>query len=400
MRMAKSHNGAPSRLATPRNASGRRRLKRNILSSYLAKELLLYFVVSFAFFFVVFFVNQILLLAETVLRKRVPLSDVVRLIVYRLPNIISQSAPFATLVGFLMCLGRLVTENEILILRAAGQRYGLILKVVLKVGLGISVFSFIMNDYFLPIGTIAYNRLFRQIILSNPAVELETNAVKRMNDATLVIGDTDGARVSDIVLLDFDDEGNRRIIVSGASEVSSPQGNLAGILMQLHMTDSVVTTLDAENTMQLENYEVVDADNLTLNIFDESIIAPGGGTSPREMTSWDVMRRFREMKRDEDTNPHILSFYDVELNKKFSLPFASFFFALLAVPLALMFGKSGGQAFGLIFGILLSVAYWAANIIGQMFGIRSGLSGFWMMWTPNLVLGLVGIILYFRLRKN
>lgn len=90
----------------------------------------------------IFFVNQILLLAEDILKKRVPVADVVRLIVYSLPAIIAQSAPFATLVGFLMCLGRIMTENEVLILRASGQNYAVFVIPVLILGLGISVISF------------------------------------------------------------------------------------------------------------------------------------------------------------------------------------------------------------------------------------------------------------------
>ena len=96
-------------------------VKNKVLIKYIIKELFLYFAVSFLFFFVVFFVNNILLLAQDILEHRVPLSTVTKLIVYCLPAIIAQSAPFATLVGFLMCLGRMVSDNEILILRASGQ---------------------------------------------------------------------------------------------------------------------------------------------------------------------------------------------------------------------------------------------------------------------------------------
>ncbi|MBR6153676.1 MAG: LptF/LptG family permease [Treponema sp.] len=96
-------------------------VKNKVLIKYIIKELFLYFAVSFLFFFVVFFVNNILLLAQDILEHRVPLPTVTKLIVYCLPAIIAQSAPFATLVGFLMCLGRMVSDNEILILRASGQ---------------------------------------------------------------------------------------------------------------------------------------------------------------------------------------------------------------------------------------------------------------------------------------
>lgn len=370
------------------------RVKNRILVKYICKELLLYFVVSFVFFFVVFFVNQMLLLAETVLQKRVPVGDVARLILYRLPNIVSQSAPFATLVGFLMCLGRLVTENEVLILRATGQRYSLILKCVLAMGMGISIFSFIMNDYFLPLGTIRYNRLYRQIIVSNPAIELESNSIRRMEDMTFVIGDVTGNRVSDLVIFDENDN-EQRVITAGASEMN--EGDLPGVLLELDMENPVVTLLDTEPG---GDYEVVTAGRLRFNIFEDSIIPTSGTTSPREMTSWDLAKLIREMREDSSVSALMINRYDVELNRKFSLPFGSFFFALLAFPLALIFGRRDGQTLGLIFGLVLSVAYWAANILGQMFGIRSGYNAFVMMWSPNLVLGALGILLYLRLRRK
>ena len=95
-------------------------LKDHILIKYLFKDLFLYFLVSFFFFFMVFFVNQILLTVEDLLAKSAPFADVMRIMVYSLPFIIAQSAPFATLVGFLMSLGGMMSSNEILIFRAAG----------------------------------------------------------------------------------------------------------------------------------------------------------------------------------------------------------------------------------------------------------------------------------------
>ena len=86
-------------------------LKNFVLIRYLLKELFLYFLISFVFFFMVFFVNQILLLAEDILKKHVPVMDVVKLLIYAMPFVVAQSAPYATLVGFLMCLGRIMTDN-------------------------------------------------------------------------------------------------------------------------------------------------------------------------------------------------------------------------------------------------------------------------------------------------
>ena len=370
-------------------------IRTNVMTKYIARELFLYFLVCFLFFFVVFFVNQILLLAETILKKRVPVMNVIRLIWYCLPAIIAQSAPFATLVGFLMCLGRLVTDNEVLILRASGQRYSVILLPVVIMGLAISVFSFVMNDYFLPLGTINYNKLFRQIIVSNPAVEMEPHSIKRMNDSTLVIGDVNKDVVSDLVFFENKRNGEQRIIIAQQTDVQKSVS--PGVLMQLNMGEGLVLLM---NTKTPGNYDVLDTDSLTLNVFEDSIITSSGGTSPREMTSWDLWKRMKKLKEKTGTSTRQMNTYSLEFNKKFSIPFGSIFFALLAFPLALVFGRKDGQTLGLIFGIIISVLYWAATILGQMFGLRGGYNGFWMMWGPNLFIGVLGILLYLRLRKR
>ena len=47
----------------------RTELKNHVLIKYLLKDLFLYFLVSFLFFFMIFFVNQILLTVEDLLLK-------------------------------------------------------------------------------------------------------------------------------------------------------------------------------------------------------------------------------------------------------------------------------------------------------------------------------------------
>ncbi|MBQ0040343.1 MAG: LptF/LptG family permease [Treponema sp.] len=370
-------------------------LGNNILVKYVIKELTLYFLVCFAFFFVVFFVNNILLLAEKILEKRVPVASVMKLISYCLPAIVAQSAPFATLVGFLMCLGRLVTDNEVLIFRASGQKYSLILKSVLAMGMAISIFSFIMNDYFLPLGHRNFNRLKKQIISSNPAIELEPMSIKRMNDSIFVIGDVKGTNVSDLVFFDTGNDGKTRLIVAKNSDII--KSTTDGVLMLLEMKDSLVMMID---NLQNGTYDTINSDKLSLSIFEDSIMDSSSGTSPREMTSWDLRKKIKKLDGEKNISKKLMNTYKLEYNKKFSVPFGSIFFAILAFPLALVLGKKDGQTLGLIFGIILSVLYWAATILGQMFGIRGGYNGFWMMWTPNFVLGLLGVLLYLRLKKK
>ena len=370
-------------------------LKNYVLIRYLVKELLLYFSIAFLFFFMIFFVNQILLLAEDILKKRVPVADVTRLIVYSLPAIIAQSSPFATLVGFLMCLGRIMTENEVLIIRASGQNYAVFVIPVIILGLVISVASFFVNDYLLPVGMINYNKLSREIIRSNPAVEIEAHSIKHLNDATIAIGDVKDGVVSDIVFFDRSSGKKERIVVAGESRLSSAKKE--GVLMQLNMSESVVAFIDTEGRT---TFDVLSASLATLNIFDSSVFGGSYSTSPREMTFYDLARKIRDMKQDESVAKQMLNRYIMEYNKKFSLPFGSIFFAFLALPLAFLFGKHNGQTIGLIAGLFICLIYWTMMILGQLFAARNGVNGFWAMWLPNILMGGAGTLFYILLKRR
>lgn len=370
-------------------------LKRFTLQLYIAKELFLYFLVLFFFFFSMFFVNQFLLLAKTILRQRVPVPDVLLLIWYSLPAIIAQSAPFATLVGFLMCLGRMASDNEIMVLRATGQRYSVILLPVLVMGAIISLFSFVMNDYFLPLGNINYLKLQRQIVVSNPGVQIESNTVKRMNKTALVMGEAKDNHVDDLIILDSSQNNQLRIIC--AKDVDAISTTFPGVLLTLSMHSPVVFQLD---TSDKASYDLIDADTMSYNVFDSVILSDSNGVSPREMTSHDLKSLIKSYEADGTFTKLQLNSYYLEYYKKFSIPFGSVFFALLALPLALLFGKKNGQVVGMIIGVVISFLYWAATMIGQQLGYSNGFDGFWTMWTPNVVIGALGVWLYLRLRRS
>lgn len=367
-----------------------KKLKNNVLLRYITKELLLYFAVAFLFFFVVFFVNQILLLAESVLKKRVPFPEVAKLIVLSFPAIIAQSAPFATLVGFLMCIGRIMSDNEVLIIRASAINYSFFIAPVLILGGIISLVSFFVNDYLLPVSLLEYNKLFKHIIVSSPVVDLQMNSIKKFGKTAIIIGETDGNKIKDIIFADKSSKEKSRIIF--AKDTIGANAKKEGVLIQLKMGKNFAVFFDHVDN---KNYECMTSEKALFNIFD-SALTDDQMRAPHEMTAVDLWKEVKTMRQKEDTDGRTLNFYMLEFNKKFSLPSASFFFALLALPLALVFGKTNGQTIGLILGLFICLLYWAAVIVGQLLSVQNGISGFWTMWLPNIAVGLAGAAFYFK----
>ncbi|MBS7261584.1 MAG: LptF/LptG family permease [Treponema sp.] len=369
---------------------------RHVLIKYILKELFLYFTIAFVFFFMVFFVNQILLIAESLLKSKVPLKDVMRLLVCYFPSIIAQSAPYATFVGFLMCLGRMMTDNEILVFRASGFAYRYLAIPVVVLGLVISIVSFIVNDYFLPLGSINATRISKEIFSATPSVELESNSIKNMNGSKIAIGEVKDRDISDIVFFQRDSSGNDRLIIAQDSEVLDEK--VDGLMMQIQMENPVIVSFKSHTN---GDYEVLDSDAVRFNVFDTSVKSSSQTSlNPDQMTSLDLGREIKKLKTEGRTEKRIMNAYKMIYNRKFSIPFASVFFAVLSISLALMFGKHNGQTIGLILGLIICVLNWAMLIMGQLFSTRNGFDGFWAMWIPNILLGGVGIILYLSILKK
>lgn len=372
-------------------------LRDNILIKYLFKDLFLYFLVSFFFFFMIFFVNQILLTVEDLLAKSAPFADVMRIMFYSLPFIIAQSAPFATLVGFLMSLGGMMSSNEILIFRASGFSFLRILLPVAALGLAISIVSFFVNDYLLPLGTIKYNKLMREIMNSTPSIELESNSVKHLDKSSIVIGDVKNNEVSDVVIFDSNDNKDR-VIIAGKSILSGAKEE--GVLMHFDMNDALVLSIDSDHH---NDYDVLKSKKTVMNVFDSALLG-NFSKSAREMTTYDLTKTIHVMKEDKDeTNINYLrnlNIWIMEWHKKFAIPFGSIFFAFLAFSLAFLFGKHNGQMICLFLGIVICVIYWAVQISGQLMVQRVGLNAFWCIWVPNFLVGFFAILFMLKLFKK
>lgn len=84
--------------------------------------------------------------------------------------------------------------------------------------------------------------------------------------------------------------------------------------------------------------------------------------------------------------------YDVEIYKKYSIPFSCIVFALIGAPLGYRVRRGGfGIAAGL--SLLFFLLYWASLIGGEKFADRALLSPMLGMWFANIVLGIFGLIL-------
>jgi lipopolysaccharide export system permease protein len=106
-----------------------------------------------------------------------------------------------------------------------------------------------------------------------------------------------------------------------------------------------------------------------------------------------------ELKRYIQTTPKEDKTYYKALMKfheKFALPFACFTLGLVAMPLGMQ-ARRGKRSMGTVLGIILFLSYYILLSVGWSFGESGALSPVVGMWTPNAVMGAVGIFLLARM---
>jgi len=402
---------------------------------YILSEAFFSFLIAFLFFFFIFFVNQLLLMAREILAKQVPFGQVALLILFSLPQVIALSAPFASLVGTLMTVGRLSSDNEILVFLSSGLSFRNVFLPAITVGIVISILSFIANDILMPGGYVKFAELYRRILLSTPALELEANSVKKFKDTVIVTGNVAGNAIDNVLILDKTSDGERRVIMAANAELKDSGKD--GLSLDLGRA-----FIQSSKEIAREDYDYASAGNLRYWVPQEDLIQAMSSVSPREMSSIDVYKEIRKktielnirmnekrnkvvslafafenslragpashewnrrtsqftafqreaqalqsMSKDRSLSLHWLEFY-----KKFSIPFGAFSFIFLAVTLGLM-AKRSGQTVGFILGLIISVIYWALLFGGQTMGIRLNTSPFWSMWMPNILMLSIGLVL-------
>ena len=85
--------------------------------------------------------------------------------------------------------------------------------------------------------------------------------------------------------------------------------------------------------------------------------------------------------------------YRVEIQKKFSIPFACVVFVLVGGPLGIRTRK-GGFA-NMAIAVAFFIVYYLFLIAGEQLADRRFVSPMLAMWFPNLLFGLVGTYLTF-----
>lgn len=366
-----------------------------ILTRYALKEFFPPFFLALLCFTSILLLDEIFRLTKRFVEKGINLGYLVELLIYVLPVILVLTIPMATLVGILLALGRLSTDNEIAAMKSHGIGFHQILLPLLIVASLIGVFDFFFMDYALPRGNVAYASLKRDINMQNPAFVLEEGVIMKEleREGKLWMYESTSPnihRLQDVKVWDSIWSGQPRFIHATAGDIEIEHGQ-AWLKLYDGLTYEPVPT--APDGFRLTSFV---EHRIALDLSETVERTKYQSESPRTMSMEKLKSHLKQLEGRVARANNSKFIIDksrkaqVEYQKRFSIPFACFVFGLIGVPLGLIVKRSGKMV-GAGIGLTLILVYYLILQFGQEAGENGTLSPALSIWLPNITIGAIGL---------
>ena len=355
-----------------------------ILDSYVLKEVAGPFGFALAAFFLFWFANIFVLAADYLVNKNAPVFLVLRFLVFRIPQATPLAFPFACLFGTLLGFGRLAADNEINAMRTSGVSFLRIIRLPLLAGAAVALLSFLINEHVAPVATDLSTRSFYQILYRSQTLPVEPNIFR---------SDPSTGNTFYIQSVSPDGKTMQNVQIYQPARTSPFVQILTAKSARIEGTQIV---LEHAVETRINNEGQVSA--VTIMATELRLSLPMGDNGQNFLSSsfndtytMNTQQLARDIKYRKQTGQGgtDLAVRELTLGTKYAYPFAAFIAVILAVPLAVRFGKKG-RTLGIVLSIVGLFGYYAMVALAGAFGKNGALDPYLAAWLPNIITAAVG----------
>jgi LPS export ABC transporter permease LptF/LPS export ABC transporter permease LptG len=367
-----------------------------LLTRYILREVVSYALLGAVLFTFVLFMRDLPKILELVVRDSASLTDVLRIFAYTLPNTLTVTLPTAVLAGILLGLSRLAADSEVTAMRACGIGAFTFVRIVSILAffvLGLGLFNAL---YFAPRAATNLLKLEDQLKTSQASFEVQPRVFyEDFKNYVLYVQDVPAAGTATwhhIFLADLTQPANPNVTTADQALVSNP-GSANPQALRLHLLDGGQHQISPTDPNQYDISTFASTD-LPLQFDSQDDTHISRLDTPLHALS---LRELLQRARATGNTPTTLNSADaraarIELNLRFSYPFACIVLMLIGVPLGLS-SRRGGKSTGVVLTLLLVFAYYLLSNIGVAFAKSGKLSPALGVWAANLIFTAFGILL-------
>lgn len=364
-----------------------------ILEKYIIKEFFAPFLFGIFIFTTILVSGGVLFkIIKLIIEYQISPYLAIKLFLLSLPTIVILTFPMAVLLASLLSFGRLSSDGEVIAMYAGGIGFSSIIFPILFLSFLISIFSVVIGESLVPKTKLLYNKTLREEVKKIPLPPkygyISLPSEHSSSEKFIYYGEFDEKNkiLKEIYSADFKGGKPSQTIYAkyakfkdniwhffaGTLHQFDAEGNLKNILHFKEKTIKISTTPEEIKSQQKEPEEMK-IQELKFAIFHLHL-------SPDDIKR----KKSQELK--------------VELHTRYSIPFASFIFALVGIPLAM---KKIRTQTGVGVGIsaLIIFVYYVILTLLTTYGKIGAISPLISAWGANFIFGALGILLIVR-EKN
>jgi lipopolysaccharide export system permease protein len=359
-----------------------------IINRYILREISFPFFMTLFVFTFILLIGKILRLMDLMVNKGVSLLDISKITLFLMPSFLVFTIPIAFLISILVGLGRLSDDSEITILKASGvSLYQLLFPIAFA-----SVIAFVMTvviTFFLvPYSSHATRDLLFNIAKQRASISIKEKVFNDDFKGLVLYADripVHGNFMEGIIVSDTQTGREPNTIIARKGYLVSDPESLSVIL---RLENGSTHTVDRD----LKNYKKMDFSTYDINLDLKTAIS-GKNMAMEKREKEMTFRELTEKIKKSGLKETAVRELAIELNKKLSIPFSCIVFGIIGVPLGIREGRTG-KSRGFTVGLLVVLTYYMLQLGGEALAETGKLSPTIGVWSPNLILGAVGIYLF------
>jgi LPS export ABC transporter permease LptG/LPS export ABC transporter permease LptF len=389
-----------------------------IFDRYMLREVAAPFGIGLLVYSFVLLMNQLLVFPELFIARGVPLLTTLKLLGYLIPAIMAFTVPMAVLMGVLAGLSRMSSDAEITAFKTLGIGHLRILRPLLIFAFFGWLATSVLAMWTAPIFNFKFQQTFAAARAERIQMDLSPREFNEIPGTMIYFQDVAPTR-----------EWTNVFIYAGTSEVDSRillarRGNLnvsvheKRAMLELHDAVQHSVVLDEPDRYSVSLYDRIEEEINAENFFGFS----GAIKRVREMTYGELTAGLREInarlsallrekaalareavssaaaRRAENAVAIAragdeIRAHQVEIHKKFALPFACWIFVFLGLPLGVS-TKKGGRTSGFTLSLVIILFYYVFITAGEKFAMDGRIPPWLGIWAGNILFAVLGARLF------
>src|SRR3954447_8410501 len=366
-----------------------------LLDRAISRELLVN--VAFAIF-----VLSLVLVVGNILRKLLPLlvnHDVpveylVTFIAYILPFSLIFTIPWGLLTAILLVFGRLSADNELIALRSNGVSVPRVCVSLAFLALVCTAISLWLNVQVAPAAQEKLRSNLYDLATRNPmALFGSDQVIDEFPGRKIYVGKKEGNKLENITVFEMNED-DLPIRVTYA-RTGMLEADLPNKRILMHLYEARYQQRDEKNPLDLRKVrDGISMTEGTLPISLEELYDKEKKKPSRSALSIEQL-----LDQLKSANVRERSASRTEINKRFSFPFSCLAFAVIAVPLGVTAHRRE-TSIGFAMGLIVAVTYFLFVILGDTLRASPKYHPELLVWFPNVLFGILGLLLFRRLARQ